>query len=263
MDGAENMARDEALMRACAHGARPTLRLYGWKRPTLSLGAHQPGSDADLRACRERGVDLVRRPTGGGAVLHHLEVTYSVSGRLGEAPLPSSVLGIYDRISEALVAGLGRLGVGAEAVRASSRGRAPADCFKAQSAREIVVHGRKLVGSAQVRRKGVFLQHGSVLLDLDRALLAIVLRPGRERDGTGEPPGGPGPMTLLEALGRSPSRDEVHDAIAAGFTAALGCVLEPGALTEEEAALVASLRAFKYLDAVWTLEGREREASGG
>src|SRR5437867_13293237 len=113
-DGAANMARDEALLDSALRGGPPTLRIYSWLRPTLSLGAHQPSSDTDLRACRRLGVDLVRRPTGGGAVLHDVEVTYAVAARFGEGPVPSSVIGVYEGISSALVAGLGLLGVPAE-----------------------------------------------------------------------------------------------------------------------------------------------------
>src|SRR2546422_813778 len=102
-DGAANMARDDALLASALRGAPPTLRLYAWLRPTLSLGAHQSGEDANLHACRRLGVDLVRRPTGGGAVLHDAEVTYAVSGRLGEEPFPSSVVGVYEGIAAALV----------------------------------------------------------------------------------------------------------------------------------------------------------------
>src|SRR6185503_4836731 len=87
-DGSMNMARDEVHLSVAERGGPPSLRLYAWKSPTLSLGAHQSAADADMRACRRLGVDLVRRPTGGGAVLHHHEITYAVTGRLGEAPFP-------------------------------------------------------------------------------------------------------------------------------------------------------------------------------
>src|SRR5438093_12846375 len=111
------MARDEVLLGAAARGALPTLRLYAWARPTLSLGAHQSAADADLAACRRLGVDLVRRPTGGGAVLHHVEVTYAVAGRLGAPPFPRSVIALYDSIAGALISALARLGVQAETSR--------------------------------------------------------------------------------------------------------------------------------------------------
>src|SRR4029453_7351760 len=128
-DGSMNMARDEARLLAPERGASPALRIYSWKRPTLSLGAHQSAADVDLHACRRLGVDLVRRPTGGGAVLHHHEVTYAVTGRLGEDPFPRSVVAVYEVIAEALVAAMARLGVIAEASRAAVGGGGTAHCF--------------------------------------------------------------------------------------------------------------------------------------
>lgn len=256
------MARDEALLASAEAGAPPALRLYGWTTPTLSLGAHQPSSDADQQACRDRGVALVRRPTGGGAVLHDRELTYSVTGRIGEAPFPSSVVALYDAIAAALIAGLRVVGVAAEASRGAHRGRAPADCFGAPSARELVVGGRKLVGSAQVRRRGAFLQHGSILLDLDAALLARVLKPAAGREGVeavpGASPAHPSATTLLALLGREVPREELGAAIAEGFRISFGARLEGSALDGAETEAAARLRAFKYLDALWTLEGRVR-----
>jgi len=184
-DGAENMARDEALLDSAERGSPPTLRLYAWTRPTLSLGAHQPGSDADLDACRRLGVDLVRRPTGGGAVLHDAELTYAVAAQVGQGPFPASVIGVYERIAAALVAGLEGLGVSAESARTAGAGRSPADCFARPSSREILVGGRKLIGSAQVRRRGAFLQHGSILIAFDPLRLASVLPAGEADAGGG------------------------------------------------------------------------------
>ena len=275
-DAAENMARDEALLDSAERGSPPTLRLYAWTRPTLSLGAHQPGSDADLDACRRLGVDLVRRPTGGGAVLHDAELTYAVAARVGQGPFPASVIGVYERIAAALVAGLEGLGVSAESARAEGAGRSPADCFARPSSREILVAGRKLIGSAQVRRRGAFLQHGSILIAFDPYRLALVL-PGGAAESTHRAPAprgsetesprstgrGPGvdpagPATLREATGRAITRGEVEEAVCGGFRRALGAGFREDGLDDAEAAFAARLRAFKYLDASWTLEGRAR-----
>jgi len=276
-DGAANMARDEALLASAARGATPTLRLYAWIRPTLSLGAHQPGADADLHACRRRGVDLVRRPTGGGAVIHDAEVTYAVAGRLGQSPFPYSVVGVYEGIAAALVAALARMNVPAVAGCSATRERPPADCFARPAHREILVGGRKLIGSAQLRRRGAFLQHGSILLDFDPARLREVLQAAaRETPGTTPPTSqslqgaqgplasaengvGPrAPMTLREWTGRAVSPTEVEDALIRGFASAFGSGFEPGALDARESEESATLRASKYLDALWTLEGRIR-----
>jgi len=248
-DGASNMARDEARLAATERGARPALRIYSWKRPTLSLGAHQSAGDADLHACRRLGVDLVRRPTGGGAVLHHHEVTYAVTGRLGEDPFPRSVIAVYEVIAEALVAAMGRLGVSAEASRNASTRRAPANCFGEPRGRELVAKGRKLAGSAQLRRRGAFLQHGSILVDFDGALLGDVLPASK---------GAPSPATLRDLAGRTVAREEVERALAASFAESLATRLEPAEEDPAESEEAARLRFTKYLDAQWTLEGRVR-----
>ena len=252
-----------ALLSSVGDGAVPVVRLYAWRCPTLSLGAHQSARDVDLEACRRLGVDVVRRPTGGRAVLHDAEVTYSVAGRLGERPFGSSVTGIYDRVAEALVAGLAILSVPAETacrtmpdgvVRSFATGSVPpADCFARPSRREILVGGRKLVGSAQLRRRGAFLQHGSILLGFDVERMRSVLSP--EAGGSASSP----PMTLGEWSSGKITRDEVEQAVIAGFERALDARLAPVAgLEPAEAEHAALLRAFKYLDAQWTLEGRVR-----
>lgn len=271
LDGAANMARDEALLESARQGGPPAVRLYGWSRPTLSLGAHQPSSDVDLVACRARGIDLVRRPTGGGAVLHDAELTYAVAGRLGEPPFPSSVVGIYDTIAAALLAGFARLGVQAVASRSSGRGGpAPAHCFSAPSAREILVAGRKLAGSAQLRRSGAFLQHGSILIDWDPSRIEDILSagaptgttPGLTTTGGAEgahPADGEGSVTTLRAeLGRTITIGEVGCAMAGGFIDHWGARFALGPLTPGEEEEAARLRSRKYLDALWTLEGHLR-----
>lgn len=291
-DGAANMACDEALLESVRRGAPPTLRLYAWMRPTLSLGAHQPGGDADLPACRRLGVDLVRRPTGGGAVLHDQEITYSVTGRLCEDPFPPSVVAVHERIAAALVAGLRLLAVPAEMAPSGYTGRAPADCFSRASRREVVVAGRKLAGSAQLRRRTAFLQHGSILLDFDADRLREVLRPARGEAIPGSPthrpvstprPGLPieapesaggsapsiaraavashgsaPPATLRGCLGRPIEQEELEAALVTGFESTFSATLQPGALDPDEAVHAARLRTFKYLDALWTISGRVR-----
>jgi lipoate-protein ligase A len=249
-DGSMNMARDEARLLATERGASPALRIYSWKRPTLSLGAHQSAADVDLHACRRLGVDLVRRPTGGGAVLHHHEVTYAVTGRLGEDPFPRSVVAVYEVIAEALVAAMARLGVIAEASRAAVGGRAPAHCFGAPSSRELVAQGRKLAGSAQLRRREAFLQHGSILMDFDGALLGEILPASK---------GSPDPATLREKAGRVVTCQEVEGALAASFAERLARDLERTEEDPSESEEAARLRFRKYLDAEWTLHGRVRE----
>src|SRR5881394_1227903 len=159
--GAWNMAVDEVLLDGVAAGTTPpTIRFYGWNPPCLSLGYFQPFDVVDVDGCRALGVDVVRRATGGRAILHDRELTYSVA-------LPASVLGhdggilpSYYRLSLALQTGLRRLGIDvslAPESEAPNRALHGPACFDRPSAHEILLHGRKLVGSAQVRRAGALL----------------------------------------------------------------------------------------------------------
>ncbi|MGH7320254.1 MAG: lipoate--protein ligase family protein, partial [Candidatus Rokuibacteriota bacterium] len=159
LEGATNMAVDEALLRARIAGdAPPTVRFFGWVPPTLSLGYGQPLDDRiDLAASRRLGIGLVRRPTGGSAILHESpdrEVTYSVVARAEDFVGADDVLETYRILGAGLVAGLARLGVRAELVPLIRAARGPASptfCFARTGAYEIAAQGRKLVGSAQRR----------------------------------------------------------------------------------------------------------------
>ncbi len=221
LDGALNMARDHALARALSPD-RAVLRLYGWRRPTVSLGRNEPSAGLDRRALAAEGVDVVRRPTGGRAVLHHREVTYA-------AVLPLRALGglrpAYRALNRALVRGLSLLGVEAALSRGTGRTARPdaGPCFLEPAEGEVVAGGRKLVGSAQARVGGALLQHGSILVDDDQGRLGSFL--------SGPAAGGPPPATLGGVLGAAPSTERIMDAVVAGFRAVL-----PGAWEEDEEA---------------------------
>jgi lipoate-protein ligase A len=260
------MAVDEALLDRCA-GSRvrpqPTIRLYGWSPACLSLGRSQTLPAAcDPRERRPREADLVRRPTGGLAVLHDREWTYSIVGRTEGPPLGGSVLDTYHAIAGLLLLALGRLGVDArEAYPAPAHTGSPRDatqaaCFEQTSAHEITVGGRKLVGSAQARRGDAFLQHGSILLRADSRATARAI-------GSSDP-GGHG-VDLVEALGRRPDRTSFERALVDAVRERFGVELRRGRLADGEATRAARLRAWKYLAASWTLEGRigERERRWG
>ncbi|MFL5563026.1 MAG: biotin/lipoate A/B protein ligase family protein [Gemmatimonadaceae bacterium] len=203
LDGAENMAFDEALLRRAGVTNEAVFRVYGWSQPTLSLGRNQPARGAyDEEAIAVQGIGVVRRLTGGRAVLHHREVTYSVTA---PEALGDTLHDGYARINAILLEGLRALGV--PAALATPAGRAPipstAPCFEQPTEGELVLDGRKLVGSAQLREDGAVLQHGSILVDDDQPLVAALLRapfdaPPAER-----------PATLHGALGRIPSLAEV------------------------------------------------------
>jgi lipoate-protein ligase A len=200
-DGATNMAVDEAILRAVAAGhVPPTLRFYAWEPPCLSLGRGQRAADVDLDALREAGYGLVRRPTGGKAILHIDELTYSVVAPETEPRVAGGVVSSYRRLSAGLMRGLeqlGVLGVAAEGRDAGQRAvpspvrrggvghrrRAGPVCFEVPSDYEITAQERKLIGSAQMRAGGVVLQHGAVPLygDISRICALLVSRPGPAR----------------------------------------------------------------------------------
>jgi lipoyl(octanoyl) transferase len=213
--GATNMRRDLWLLEACARGEIPgAVRLYGFDPACLSLGRMQPMSDVNLAACARDGVDVVRRPSGGRAVLHDQEVTYTVVCRSTDLAFGGRVLESCSRIHAAIAAGLALLGVPtrpralpADLRRDAREGASVADCFARPAAHELLdVRGRKLVGSAQARRGGALLQHGSVLLDPPRATPYLQSGDASETSGTG----------IRALLDRPVTRDELVDALAAG-----------------------------------------------
>jgi lipoate-protein ligase A len=178
--GAVNMSRDARLLERWRPDQPPVLRLYRWQPPAISYGFHQRPEDFDHDAIARHGFDLVRRPTGGRAILHAEELTYSVVG-----PSPSPLFGdslhtCYMRINAALVAFLRDLGCAVEVSAGEDRSeQKQAVCFKSAGQHEIRVEGRKLVGSAQRRGDGRFLQHGSILVGTAHAALLDCLRPHR------------------------------------------------------------------------------------
>lgn len=193
--GTHNMALDEALMRISRRTGDAYFRIYGWDSPTLSLGRNQRARGYyDLAAARALGVSFVRRPTGGRALLHHREITYSVAM---PAPGPSDAAAAYTFINEVLLEALRGLGV--TAGRASGSAHLPPGlrpCFDVPSAHEIVLEERKLIGSAQWRHDETLLQHGSILVRDDQAMIAQLLNEPLATTPTA--------ATLHEALGWDP-----------------------------------------------------------
>lgn len=178
--GAVNMQRDQALLDQWQPGEPPTVRLYRWRPYAVSYGFHQRVEDFDLAAIAARGYDLVQRPTGGRAILHAEELTYSVVGPSPSPLFGASLHSCYMKINEALVAFLQRLGHAAEVSGGEDRSeQRQAVCFKSAGQHEIRVGGRKIIGSAQRRRDGVFLQHGSILVGPHHAELLDCLLPHR------------------------------------------------------------------------------------
>ena len=209
--GALNMARDHALADSLAPG-HAVLRLYAWARPTVSLGRNEPGRGLwDLDRLAEDGMDVVRRPTGGRAVLHDRELTYSV---VAPAEGPGSMRALYRSVNQAIVVGLARLGVPAALAPRRGRSASPAagPCFHEPAEGEIVVDGRKMVGSAQVRMGHTLLQHGSILVESDQERLAVLQRVPRALGAD------VGVTCLADWVDPLPDTAQVVDALTSAFT---------------------------------------------
>ena len=251
------MALDETILEhACAGEAPPTLRLYDWQPPCLSLGYAQPAADVDRGRLAVLGWDLVRRPTGGRAILHTDEVTYAIIAPAWHPDLRGGVLESYRRLSGGLVAALGQLGIAVDAPQVeplAAGDRSNPVCFEAPSAYEITVSGYKLIGSAQVRRRGGILQHGTLPLrgDLGRICLALrypddVARTQAQARVLGRA------ATLERLLGHRVSWDQAAGALQLGFHEALGWEFEMGELLESETERALELEHTRFGSASWT-----------
>lgn len=254
--GAWNMAVDEAILRtASVRQDMLTVRLYMWERPTISAGYFSKLTDDLLDKCKSRGVDVVRRLSGGGIVLHDDEVTYSVvlpRQLIGD----SSVFSVCEFVSRGVIIGLSKLGIEAHLACDNStckNGQAEnagcntsvnrvdvGFCYAMCSPTDIVVDSRKLIGSAQARCNGAILQHGSVPLSWNRELLHCLFG-----DGILE---GRGFASLEEVLRCKPSAEDVVGALRVGFEGAFGQRLHADELSDEEVDL-----AFRLSDRKWIL----------
>ena len=238
------MAADETLLRRNAGASPfPTLRFYSWKPYCLSLGRLQkqlpPGA---LLPPGERHYDVVRRPTGGRAVWHAREVTYAISAPLEFLPEDArSIQGAYEWLSCGFLEGLQELGVQSRLAPSDKRGEGGTNCFASSAACDFVVDGKKLIGAAQCRLEGAFLQHGSLLLAMDE---------GEWERTTG---GGMGGATSLENLGFHFEREKVVAALCRGVERAAGVSLTESGWSDEEREQIEQLREKKYETENWTL----------
>lgn len=258
--GAANMAIDQAIAQACAAGESfPTLRFYRWQPPAVSLGRHQPLADIDQEAIAARGYEVVRRSTGGRAILHIDELTYSVAASSEEPRVQGGVMDAYLRLSNALVAGLRLLGLTAD--KAAGDVRAGKDvsaaCFEVPSAYEITAYGRKLLGSAQSRRAKYVLQHGSLPLigDITRLIDLLLLDAGEAT--TLRKQLANHACTLATALGVDADHPSVQfrsvaDALTQGFAETLNLDFQPAKLTPLELQSTSRFIREQYANSTWT-----------
>jgi lipoate-protein ligase A len=247
LKGSLNMAVDEHLFHSLPDEPCTFLRFYQWARPTASLGSSQKAENVlDLEFCRAKGIDIVRRMTGGKMVLHHQEITYSIAS--SDLELFTTTLGgSYKRISQALMKGLEKMGLRpSPADKAPSfyaRGNLP--CFSHPAQDEIEVAGKKIIGSAQKRTGKKFLQHGSIPLRHDSALLKSVSLLGTSPDEIR--------MTSLSlALGRDVDFHWAVNHLVAGFLDFFGVGLKPLTLTKSDWDKIHDLQKNKYENNDWT-----------
>ncbi|MEX1146172.1 MAG: biotin/lipoate A/B protein ligase family protein [Acidimicrobiia bacterium] len=220
----DHMRTDVELLEQVVADGQPALRLYTWSEPTLSLGRFQDRADVDEAACEELGVRIVRRPTGGAALLHGADLTYSVSLSLPSGA-DGGVRAVYDVIARALIAGLELIGVTAAIAR--NDGPPGAVCFAGQQGADLRVGDRKVCGSAQVRRDGAVLQHGSILLRRLEIDECDVVRTDCDHDALLR-----ATVTLEELAAPSDPRS-VADAIVKGFARSLPVSFDPAVLVPQ------------------------------
>jgi lipoate-protein ligase A len=254
--GAWNMAIDEAILEHIGRGESiPTLRLYAWDPPCLSLGHAQPFADVDLLRLRGRGWEVVRRATGGRAILHTDEITYSVIAPNDEPRVAGTVLESYNRLAMALLLAVKELELPVEMKegRVENNSMPNPVCFEVPSTYEITVNGKKLIGSAQARRKEGVLQHGSLPLvgDLTRICQVLIFANESERENASR--------RLLErattvesALGQAVGWETAAQAFIHAFEAQLGLNLMKGDLSESESGRTEELIKVKYSHPSWT-----------
>ena len=251
------MAVDEAILEAAAgRQAPPTLRLYAWQPACLSLGHAQPWADVDMGRLTAFGWDVVRRPTGGRAILHSDELTYAVIGPQDEPRLRGGVLESYRRISQALLQALSLLSLPAqahplEAPNHNGDAKGPV-CFDVPSNYEITVNGKKLLGSAQARRRSGVLQHGTLPLwgDLTRITQALYYENEDQRERSAARLKERA-TTVEEVLGYRPTWEVAAQAFISAFERELVLKLEPAALTPAERARAEELVGEKYGNPSW------------
>jgi lipoyl(octanoyl) transferase len=236
--GPENMAVDEAISRVMDSNngvTAPTFRLYGWKEPTISIGYMQE-EDRFTRS----GLPVVRRITGGRAVLHDMEVTYSVVTGSGNPLFALGIDGAYSLISGCIVNALKDVGIEAGFSRGvkGSKGAGRDACFYTPSKHEVIIDGRKLVGSSQRRFKNAFIQHGSIIFNIDRELNSSVFGRGViER------------MAWIEAL-RPVDKETFRAALVRRFAEGLDAIFEKGGLSGAEEKVKREVLEGKYLSRV-------------
>ncbi|MEW6718550.1 MAG: lipoate--protein ligase family protein [Chloroflexota bacterium] len=253
--GAWNMAVDEAILQHVGQGSvSPTLRLYAWTPPCLSIGYAQPIGDIDQQRLQAQGWDVVRRPTGGRALLHADELTYAVMAPKDEPRLAGSILEGYRRLSAPLLEALRRLGLDPKAHPYPTSNNSPSPlCFQTPSEYEITVNGKKVIGSAQARKLNGILQHGAIPLhgDITRITQCLTFPEEKSRIRAADHLLSRA-TTLTELLGVTLSWEAAAEALQIAFSQTLNLTFIPDDLTPSERTTALSLQNEKYARPDWT-----------
>lgn len=257
------MAMDEAVLRGNQRGTSPpTLRFYGWQPSAVSLGYFQDlESEINVAYCRENHIDIVRRPTGGKAVFHEDDLTYSLVSRDHTPPFSPGILGTYLIISRCIVEGIAALGVRAEMAEKIEPpgGEGPAShCFSSPSRYELLVHGRKICGSAQTRSNGAFLQHGSLLLRFDPFKALSIVTKNAAVSGDQAWVMEKSVTSLRDHITGTADPSHVARVLTASFEKILQVRFVEGRLTDEEKSDMDELLQNKYHADGWNRSGASR-----
>lgn len=255
----ENMAIDEAIFLETVNTKKlPTIRFYGWRPAAVSIGYFQdPAKEVNIEKCLAQGVDIVRRPSGGKAVFHCDEITYSIISSNREKTFPSDILGTYKIISNCLVSGLAYIGINAqlsETGRANNNYVFKSCCFSAPARNELLVAGRKICGSAQMRTSGGFLQHGSILINFNPSHAASFLLPACNEEQLRKLKNSV--AAINQEIAVPLAEKEICSNLIKGFIDILGIEIGEDELTPAEEDLKKELLN-KYSDWRWNREGRK------
>jgi lipoate-protein ligase A len=236
------MGIDLVLLNSCENGlAPPTVRLYGWQTPTLSIGKNQNiDKEINLNRCRDLGIPVIRRPTGGKAILHGNEITYAIAAPAKHSKFMGGIGDSLKTIGRALIYGLEELNISGSTLNEGDYSSPPENknspaCFASLNKFEILVDGKKLAGSAQKRTRKAFLQHGSILIDLDAELFISLLNVDDKNSSTEQIDKlNRSVVTLNQIREEKIEFDEVVKALQKGFQKALPGNWVSGELSNEE-----------------------------
>ncbi len=239
-DAFTNMAIDEAIMKNCTKLGKPTIRFYGWKPSAISIGYFQSlEEEVDLRKCNELGIDFVRRITGGGAVFHDCELTYSFVCSEDSNIVPKNILESYQKICNGLISGFKELELDAKFVPLN----------------DIVVNGKKISGNAQTRREKIVLQHGTILLKVDVEKMFSLLKVPDEKIRDKLITDVKQRVTSVEnEFGKELSFEDCATAMKLGFQKAFNANLVKGELSQEELKLAEQIKKEQFSKKEWNFK---------